>query len=126
MSDHAITWDHSVCFDHQEPEPWCDPAGIVTCNADPLAPCRFGCDQCEAWSYCNGVGCEHGLLRLHCDRGHPLDAQPCSAIPFFENSDLKTETYAADMADGPVYAGWPDGPIVVEFTGESYVWSYAP
>jgi len=76
--------------------------GSLVCDAPEGAECRMGCPSgCESWP------CDH----------QPEDQGECQILPWIDNSEV-VDCYVGERA--PVR----DGPIVLEWTGEGYDWSY--
>lgn len=126
-TDHRIVFDHGPCFHHEDPDAHnCSAEASITCEADDTeVGCRFGCDRCETYGECDdcvpGEAHEgHNPEERHCDYGHPMrPLDECQAILFVEDEGV-TDAYA-----GPEWPHiWPDGPIVVEWTGDGYTWHY--
>jgi hypothetical protein len=140
MSDHSITWDHTYC-DHTVDAGGdvidCSPRGTITCHAVGegevqchLMEVTIDGGFCESWSECDWASndqghamCpdfEHHNLGRHCTYGHPLRVVDyCNALVWIDNQSVE------DSCVG----GWPsefkDGPVDIEWDGDTYVWSYA-
>lgn len=123
---HIITWDHGGCEHSADPEGhWCSPRGCVSCD-DPAGNCRKYCratgyTACEdGWSLCENEcdGYDHPDPGVeHCTSGHVLDlGDECNAVLFIEEGPI---------SNGPGGQRFTDGPILVEWTGDGYVWDYA-
>lgn len=148
MADHVITWDHSDC-DHTVDDDGdvvdCDPEGTITCHAidEGEALCHLVevdtpgrhpyRDYCESWSQCDYAGfvsAEHAMCPdfehhdpggKHCTEGHPLRVVTwCNALEFINAGDGVNEAHMTGWA--PEHK---DGPIDIEWTGESFAWDYA-
>ncbi|MBM9467286.1 hypothetical protein [Nakamurella leprariae] len=125
MSDHAVTFDHSDC-EHDEGD--CSPYPTFVCTAPVDADCRTTCqpanprDYCDWWTRCetcDGYG-HPPITGPHCTEGHPLVSGQCNAVEWFMYDD-----WQAASDEGHPTQVWPDGPIDIEYTGDSYAWSFA-
>lgn len=84
--------------------------GEVSCRAEPGAPCRLGCPAraCEEWSD-------------HCSHGALVDAGYCYAAEWINAAGVDDSCWVDDGTVPEDFAG----PVDVEWTGDSYIWSPA-
>lgn len=141
MSDHKIVWDHQYC-DHALDDDGdaidCSPHGTITCLA--VGEGEISCHlvevdarrgYCESWEICDWPDDDSGHTMcpdfehhhpggMHCTYGHPIRVVDyCNALVWIDNQGVEDSHMD----------GWPpefkDGPVDIEWTGESYAWDYA-
>lgn len=105
---HRVTWKH----DHDLLD------SRIHCDADEHAICRTSCAEgCESWGSVSDDGTFHQTSdgTFHAMQSHAY----CNVTEWINNGDV-LETYY-DGPDAPVH----DGPVLIDWNGDDYTWTYA-